>query len=732
MNTEGRSNTFYRTLQQHAALTWYPISISIVMFWLFSTFGLAAGQVQEALANYVEDQDNAWRGFAWLRAAITFFAIFIFASTLRYWTARLLGVKLRGLHTVDDLTLWQKVFIGIAWFAPWLGAALSFADAALAMLGAQAAPERSFAQDFMHLAKAILRDPLRTPFVALALAAVAFPIIFLTLWWSPLGRALHRMIGDRPLVVGAQRLMMPSLFMAFAALFFFMPRGAIEFARVMGPIPIICVSFAVITAAGSYLIYFGRQRGLPTFPVAVLTPMLLGAMGLDDNHHLRRLGAIVERERPNVPEALLRFQSEVGGAREPIILVSAEGGGIRAAHFTATVLSRLADQCPPLARRIFLISGVSGGAVGAAAYRASLEAMPLEGDDCDLSAARAPGPRQRALNAMFSRDHLSPALAKQMFPELIQNFAPAAPPHGNAAFFPQTDRQLGLELSLEEAFTDAFDLGSAQSPFAASVFGPENREPAAPHLLINMTEVSSGGDFVVGPLDLADVRPRHRWLHDFRCLWSEPAATGATTRCARSPDFRLSTMAVSSARFPIVSPAGSVRAEGVTLRFVDGGYFDNSGVETLLGVIEHLQMQARETGRPLPPLAVLHIDSNPYVQRLPVKWRLDFDVHELQAVLTTREERVRTSLGRLYNLYQDDQLCSLRFVEVLENDVPLRLGWILSTRAANDLQTQAAGQLATAFAGAPPPLCDGATSSDLHAAIDRYAERLAMNPAGGH
>ncbi|HVY83599.1 MAG TPA: patatin-like phospholipase family protein, partial [Caulobacterales bacterium] len=447
----------------------------------------------------------------------------------------------------------------------------------------------------------------------------------------------------------------------------------------------------------------------------------------DDNHFIRQLAPMTALTRPSAPEAMADFETQNDNA--PIILVSAEGGGIRAAHFTATVLGRLADQCPRLARRIFAISGVSGGAVGAAAYRASLDAAPLEGDQCDLGANRPVGPRQQALNSMFSRDHLSPILAKEMFPELIQTFAPASFINGQSAFLPQTDRQLAFELSLEQAFANSFHLDANHNPFAASAFGAGGRAEAPPYLLINMTEVSSGSVFVASPLDLADLRKRNVWLHDFRCIWSA-ASEADEPRCNQSPDFRLSTMAATSARFPLISPAGSVRAENNTFRFVDGGYFDNSGVETLLAVIDHLQRDARANNRPLPRIAVLHIDSNPYRQRLPVKWRLDFDVHELQAVLATREERVRISLTKLNNLYQDQRICSLRFVEVSENRVPLRLGWILSHTAANALQAQAAQQLAIAYQGDPPPTCDGDESAALHAATDRYAERLAMGPVG--
>ena len=50
-----------------------------------------------------------------------------------------------------------------------------------------------------------------------------------------------------------------------------------------------------------------------------------------------------------------------------------------------------------------------------------------------------------------------------------------------------------------------------------------------------------------------------------------------------APDLRLSTAALLSARFPIISPAGVLRNDADASfgdRVVDGGYFENSGLST--------------------------------------------------------------------------------------------------------------------------------------------------------
>src|SRR6185312_8443598 len=65
---------------------------------------------------------------------------------------------------------------------------------------------------------------------------------------------------------------------------------------------------------------------------------------------------------------------------DPVFIVASEGGGIRAAYWTALVLSTLQEQVPSIpaqdasfqpqdfASHLFAISGISGGSVGATVF----------------------------------------------------------------------------------------------------------------------------------------------------------------------------------------------------------------------------------------------------------------------------------------------------------------------------------------------------------------------------
>jgi hypothetical protein len=115
------------------------------------------------------------------------------------------------------------------------------------------------------------------------------------------------------------------------------------------------------------------------------------------------------------------------------VLVAAEGGGIRAAYWTAASLANLQDEFPFLRNHVFAISGVSGGAVGAALFAklVQLEAPPFR-------------TWLDSVDTILSRDFLPPPLAAMFGPEILQNLVPLSAIG--------TDRAL----KLEEAFTDSF------------------------------------------------------------------------------------------------------------------------------------------------------------------------------------------------------------------------------------------------------------------------------------
>jgi hypothetical protein len=251
-------------------------------------------------------------------------------------------------------------------------------------------------------------------------------------------------------------------------------------------------------------------------------------------------------------------------SREPMILVAAAGGGIRAAYWTATNLAAM-EALPGFGQGLFAISGVSGGSVGAATYTALKRA--LGPDRPDLLAAK--------VREVLKQDFLSPVVAGLLFPDLAQRFIPVS--------IRATDRQRFLELSWEKAIGES--IHSEENPFSqafAALYAGDGGS-ALPSLLLNATVVDSGRRAIVSNLDISAFTDTVDLL-----------APELNTR-----DIRLSAAAGASARFTYVSPAGTLfwsertsegGTEKHTMRVVDGGYFENSGAATAMDLLTALQV----------------------------------------------------------------------------------------------------------------------------------------------
>lgn len=139
-----------------------------------------------------------------------------------------------------------------------------------------------------------------------------------------------------------------------------------------------------------------------------------------------------------------------------------------------------------------------------------------------------------------------------------------------------------------------------------------------------------------------------------------------------------------SARFTLVSPAGTVRRRFETLgQVVDGGYFENSATTTLAHVIERF----RATTGTDAPVTVIHISNDPGVapfapdgdDRCPTPPPAEaIDIQgelraPLTALLATRDARgqyAREELGEQIEARRNDHLCHYRLCQ-RQRTIPL-------------------------------------------------------------
>jgi hypothetical protein len=371
--------------------------------------------------------------------------------------------------------------------------------------------------------------------------------------------------------------------------------------RWFGSATIVLVALLGWTIFGSFvLVLLPKSYGWPS--LAVLVPLLLIIVSswTNDNHWPReaketisRADAARELRRP-VTEYFDRWirSRKLERGTYPIFIVAAEGGGLRAAYWTASVLGRLQDKWPGPDRfsdHVFAISGVSGGGLGAAVF-AGLVAETDRGLDVTTprKGCESTGYAELA-RCILNDDFLSPTLAALLFSNMCQQFLPY-PVHW-------ADRARALEQSWEaswKAVTETELFGAQfeevwRTP-GGSGYVTNYRVPA---LLVNGTVVEDGRRIIFSNLDVTT---------DFIEAYEGVAPAAVVTlpgkdpvrTVAGIPPLPLSTFVHMGARFTYVSPAARLERQEDDCRgclwgrVVDGGYHENSGAATAFDVLQAL------------------------------------------------------------------------------------------------------------------------------------------------
>jgi hypothetical protein len=339
-------------------------------------------------------------------------------------------------------------------------------------------------------------------------------------------------------------------------------------------------AFFALSALGGILTFCSglirRRTGLPGLVFMLLIPLLVGQ--LNPNHAIRLLeaeGPDVDlqpgttapvglhrrpAQRPLIDEALERWTAACHQTEGPlrIVVVATAGGASRAALWTASALHEAERAVGPAAfrRALFALSGVSGGSLGAAAYVAGLPpggCGEVSGDEVE---------RWKALRTALSRNFLPSPVAAYLTNDIASRFVPIRG---------IPDRAAALEQAWENEWRAAWkdtlprtaDLrGGFLSVWMAA--GGGWREPPPPLLFMNGTHAQTGLPIVTAPV---------RITRD-----SFPAAFDLLGLVDR--DVRVSTAVTNSARFPLVTPGGTLPdPKGLQPwgEVMDGGYVENFG-----------------------------------------------------------------------------------------------------------------------------------------------------------
>jgi hypothetical protein len=370
-----------------------------------------------------------------------------------------------------------------------------------------------------------------------------------------------------------------------------------------------------------------RLSGLPGLPIILV--WAIGVAYLSNNHTIRtidlngltgpvRFGDADEKvkTRRHLRVAIDDWANacrrkiadkDSKGAPSTIVLVATAGGASRAALWTASVLHQAEEVVgeQTFRKALFAISGVSGGSLGAAAYIASL---PPDGCDAapDIEGDKARWLRTRSA---LSENFLAPPVTAYLSTDLFARVLP----------FEISDRAAALEQSWEVAFKTAWakplrdsqghDLkpaGELEKSFLNIWPQPGDANGIRlPLLFLNGTHANTGLPLMTSPVKVTrDQFPLALDLLDI---------TGR--------DVRLSTAVLNSARFPVVTPGGTLMdrhqdGPGYGGYVMDGGYVENFGADTVRDIAADLATWSEQFPKEKQPhVLVIQISSDPSVDK---------------------------------------------------------------------------------------------------------------------
>jgi hypothetical protein len=478
-----------------------------------------------------------------------------------------------------------------------------------------------------------------------------------------------------------------------------------------GALTILLLALSGWIALGSAADLYGMRYHVPVFLSLLILALAFSL--INDNHAVRSLEPndlpqVANWEsRRNVEDELREWMKKqlsrpTAGPKDklPLFLVAAEGGGIRAAYWTVSVLTHIQDTNPCFADQLFALSGVSGGSLGSAVFTALLADQRKH----QPALTRCDRDSFTKLNGVardiLAEDFLSPALAGLLYPDLVQRILPAP--------FESFDRARAIETAWEAAWLKHTRSKRFAEPLDKLWEIPEPRW--LPALLLNATWVETGKRLITSNLRVRPTRAEQAQI-DKSARFAEFADVEDTHYFYTPRALPLSAAVHLSARFTYVSPAGTLEKDGTTHgHSVDGGYFENSGttaVLEILKVINQLKEPNSDWARVQPyvilignePVDTGNLDrslhkapDNPSIEPLRFAPEIRSPFKTLFATREARGEHARVSTRWHVG---NSQFLHFGLCEDEKTRIPL--GWVLSGAVRERMDTQLSGSACGPF-----------------------------------
>jgi hypothetical protein len=304
--------------------------------------------------------------------------------------------------------------------------------------------------------------------------------------------------------------------------------------------------------------YVDRHR-VPVLMLVVLWSAAVSLVSRSDHYFL--LHPTSNLESAPRPEQVALARGDL-----PLVVVAADGGGIQAAAWNATVLSGVQRAWPDFGRSLRFVSSVSGGSVGTMYFVSAMRPQrPLQNSELD------------SVVALAMRDSLNEIAWGLAYPDFWRALLPIPP---DLRFI--KDRGWAMEAAWSRAWSGA---GQRLSDWARQA-----GEGWRPAVAFNTTIAENGRRFLITTFAV----PKEWHVGNFAD--SYPGS-----------DLDVVTAARLSATFPYVTPVARAWPDQPgrsAQHFADAGYFDNSGILTALQWLGHVLRRDPATYRNRPVVLV--------------------------------------------------------------------------------------------------------------------------------
>ena len=338
----------------------------------------------------------------------------------------------------------------------------------------------------------------------------------------------------------------------------------LAFPKAIGSLAVLALSL------GTFALWACAMALKSKFAVASIAYCIIAFLLFDSNNH-----QIPSTKAKSSPQELdqafatwLYSRRDIDAYRSrkkayPVIFVSSEGGGIYAAAHAYGTLTAIARNCPTFSQHVFATVGVSGGAIGNVLFAAATDPEQKPYAPCRAN-GRAVDPKP------VITDHLSPVLARLLFVETVDRLLPGQ----------------SVNHDRGQILTDSFLSVTADKTHSAAAltdsFDPISARPA---LISVATDRETGSRIILSPFQPSSYATAAEW-------W--PGSSPFRDEGPRDDSLQISAINAAglSARFPWVTPTGQLKLSDTQGRVLaDGGYFDNSGAETISDLIDAIKIQ---------------------------------------------------------------------------------------------------------------------------------------------